>query len=139
MLTKIYTNKAFRFLIAGGLTFLINLFLIYWLIDGLGFKTHFLENVANFISIEISLLASFVIYRLWVWKGDDWTIKDIFLKQLPLFHVSAGLAVLLRVFLIFPLLNWWGVSPGVNTMIGTIIGAGINYFASDRIIFKPKN
>jgi dolichol-phosphate mannosyltransferase len=139
MFNKIYKNKVFRFLIAGGLTFLINLFLIYWLIDGLGFKTPFLRNVANFISIEISLIASFVIYRLWVWKGNDWTIKDIFLKQLPLFHVSAGLAVFLRVFLIFPLLNWWGVSPGVNTMIGTIIGAGINYFASDSIIFKPKS
>ncbi|MFM7788756.1 MAG: glycosyl transferase, partial [Microcystis panniformis] len=43
MLTKIYNNKIFRFLIAGGVAFLINLFLIYWLIDNLGFNTPILE------------------------------------------------------------------------------------------------
>ncbi|MCZ8223009.1 MAG: glycosyltransferase [Microcystis sp. LE19-84.1B] len=139
MLTKIYNNKIFRFLIAGGVAFLINLFLIYWFIDDLGFNTPLLKNVANVISIEISLIASFFIYRIWVWTGGDWTIRDVILIQLPLYHLSAGLAVLLRVFLIFPFLNWLGLSPGVNTMIGVLLGASINYVASDSLIFKPKN
>ncbi|MFN7555651.1 glycosyltransferase [Microcystis sp.] len=139
MLTKIYNNKIFRFLIAGGVAFLINLFLIYWFIDNLGFNTPFLKNVANVISIEISLIASFFIYRIWVWTGGDWTIRDVILIQLPLYHLSAGLAVLLRVLLIFPFLNWLGISPGVNTMIGVLLGASINYVASDSLIFKPKN
>ncbi|REJ49930.1 MAG: glycosyltransferase [Microcystis aeruginosa TA09] len=139
MLTKIYNNKIFRFLIAGGIAFLINLFLIYWFIDDLGFNTPFLKNVANAISIEISLIASFFIYRIWVWTGGDWTIRDVILIQLPLYHLSAGLAVLLRVFFIFPFLNWLKISPGVNTMIGVLVGASINYVASDSLIFKPKN
>ncbi|MFM6732045.1 MAG: glycosyltransferase [Microcystis panniformis] len=139
MLTKIYNNKIFRFLIAGGVAFLINLYLIYWFIDDLGFNTPLLENVANVISIEISLIASFFIYRIWVWTGGDWTIRDVILIQLPLYHLSAGLAVLLRVLLIFPFLNWLGVSHGVNTMIGVLVGASINYVASDSLIFKPKN
>ncbi|MDB9508140.1 glycosyltransferase [Microcystis aeruginosa CS-338/01] len=139
MLTKIYNNKIFRFLIAGGVAFLINLSLIYWFIYDLGFTTPWLKNVANVISIEISLIASFFIYRIWVWTGGDWTIRDVILIQLPLYHLSAGLAVLLRVFLIFPFLNWLGISPGVNTMIGVLVGASINYVASDSLIFKPKN
>ncbi len=139
MLIKIYNNKIFRFLIAGGVAFLINLFLIYWFIDDLGFNTPFLKNIANVISIEISLIASFFIYRIWVWTGGDWTIRDVILIQLPLYHLSAGLAVLLRVFLIFPFLNWLGISPGVNIMIGVLVGASINYVASDSLIFKPKN
>ncbi|MCZ8027423.1 MAG: glycosyltransferase [Microcystis sp. LE19-10.1B] len=139
MLTKIYNNKIFRFLIAGGVAFLINLFLISWFIDDLGFNTPILANVANVISIEISLIASFFIYRIWVWTGGDWTIRDVILIQLPLYHLSAGLPVLLRIFLIFPFLNWLGLSPGVNTMIGVLIGASINYVASDSLIFKPKN
>lgn len=139
MLTKLFTNKIFRFLLAGGVAFFLNLFLIHWLIDGLGFQTPFLRNVANVISIEISLIASFFIYRLWVWTGGDWTLKDVFLLQLPLYHLSAGLAILLRVFLIFPVLDWWKVSLGVNTMIGVLVGASINYVASDSLIFKPKN
>ncbi len=139
MLSKLYKNKIFRFLIAGGIAFVINLILIHWLIDGLGFDTSFLRNIANIISIEISLIASFFIYRLWVWQGGDWRIKDVVLIQLPLYHLSAGLAVLLRILLIFPLLDSWGVSPGVNTLIGVLIGATINYVASDNLIFKPKN
>ncbi len=139
MFAKIYNNKIFRFLIAGGVAFLINLFLIYWFIDDLGFNTPFLKNVANVISIEISLIASFFIYRIWVWTGGDWTIRDVILIQLPLYHLSAGLAVLVRVLLIFPFLNWLGISPGVNTMIGVLVGASINYVASDSLIFKPKN
>ena len=101
MLTKIYNNKIFRFLIAGGVAFLINLFFIYWFIDDLGFNTPFLKNVANAISIEISLIASFFIYRIWVWTGGDWTIRDVILIQLPLYHLSAGLAVYCEFFWYF--------------------------------------
>ncbi|MBR8829588.1 MAG: Undecaprenyl-phosphate 4-deoxy-4-formamido-L-arabinose transferase [Chroococcopsis gigantea SAG 12.99] len=139
MLSKFYRNKIFRFLIAGGLAFLLNLILIHWFIDGWGFNTPLLRNVANIISIEISLVASFFIYRLWVWTGGDWKIKDVLLVQLPLYHLAAGLAVLLRILIIFPLLDSWKISPGVNTLVGVLAGASINYVASDSLIFKPKN
>jgi dolichol-phosphate mannosyltransferase len=139
MLTKLYSNKIFRFLMAGGVAFLINLLLIHWLIDQVGFNTPTLRNLANIISIEISLVASFFIYRIWVWTGGDWTIKDILLIQLPLYHLSAGVSILLRILLIFPFLDWLGMSYGLNTMIGVLIGASINYVASDNLVFKPKN
>jgi dolichol-phosphate mannosyltransferase len=139
MLTKLYTNKIFRFLVAGGVAFLINLLLIHWLIDKRGFDTPALRNLANIISIEISLVASFFIYRIWVWTGGDWTIKDVLLVQLPLYHLSAGLVIFLRVLVIFPLLDWLGINYGVNTLIGVLVGATITYVATDSLVFKPKN
>jgi dolichol-phosphate mannosyltransferase len=59
-------------------------------------------------------------------------------KQLPLYHVSAGTAVLLRVLVVFPLLDRLGVDYGINTIIGVLLSAIINYLISDRLVFKDK-
>jgi dolichol-phosphate mannosyltransferase len=129
-------HKVVKFLFGGGLAALINLLLIFWLIEILGFNTPILENVANIISIEISLLASFFIYRLWVWTGGNWTIKEVLWRQIPLYHVSAGGAIILRIFLIFPLLNWLGINYLINTLVGVLLSATLNYLISDRFVFK---
>ena len=53
-----------------------------------------------------------------------------------MYHFSAGAAVLLRVLLVFPLLDWWGISYGINTLVGVVLSATINYLISDRLVFK---
>ena len=136
MFTKFFQSKVLKFLIGGGIAASINLFLIFFLIDYLGFNTPFLRNVANVISIEISLISSFFIYRTLVWTGGNWSIREVFLRQLPLYHVSAGTAVIARIFLIFPILDWLKVNYAVNTIIGVLLSATINYLISDRFVFK---
>ncbi|BAY77156.1 family 2 glycosyl transferase [Nostoc linckia NIES-25] len=136
MLNKIFRSKILKFLLGGGLAAALNLALIYLIIEKLGFNTAFLRNIANVISIEISLIFGFFIYRIFVWTGGIWTIKEVFLRQLPLYHVSAGVAVLVRIFLIFPVLDWLKVNYGINTIIGVLVSASINYLISDRFIFK---
>jgi dolichol-phosphate mannosyltransferase len=71
MLIKLFQQKVFKFLLGGGVAAVINLILIFVLIDLLGFNTPALRNIANLVSIELSLLASFFIYRVWVWPGGD--------------------------------------------------------------------
>jgi len=66
MLKKLFRQKLFKFILGGGVSAIINLLLIFLIIDKLGFDTPTLRNIANVISIEISLLASFFIYRIWV-------------------------------------------------------------------------
>ncbi len=136
MFKKIFNPKVIKFLLGGALAAAINLLLIYWLIDILHFNTPFLRNLANLISIEISLLASFFIYRMWVWTGGSWQFKDVLLKQLPLYHVAAGSAVLVRILLIFPVLDWLKVGYSLNTLVGVAVSASINYLLSDRLVFK---
>lgn len=138
MLRKILTFKILKFFLGGGLSALLNILLIYILIEKLGFQTYLLRNAANLISIEISLVFSFFVYRIWVWTGGNWNVKDVILRQIPLYHVSAGSAVIIRIFLIFPVLDWLGINYAVNTLIGVIISASINYFISDRFVFKNK-
>ncbi|ABA22958.1 Glycosyl transferase, family 2 [Trichormus variabilis ATCC 29413] len=128
--------KIFKFLLGGSLAAALNLLLIFLLVEKLNFNTPLLRNIANVISIEISLIFSFFVYRTWVWTGGVWNLREVFLRQLPLYHVSAGLAVFTRVFLIFPILDWLQVNYAVNTVIGALLSASINYFISDSFVFK---
>ncbi|WP_138499131.1 glycosyltransferase [Nostoc sp. PA-18-2419] len=138
-LKKLFQPKILKFLIGGGLAAALNLALIYLIIEKLKFNTPLLRNIANIISIEISLISSFFIYRIWVWTGGIWTIQEVFLRQLPLYHVSAGVSVFTRILFIFPILDWLKVNYAINTIIGVIASASINYLISDRFVFKtPK-
>jgi len=136
MISKIIPNRMTRFLIGGGVAAAFNLFLMFLLVDHLGFNTSLLRNFANAISIELSLILSFFIYRLWVWPGGNWNLKGILIRQLPLFNLSAGSAIIIRIFLLFPILDWIGIKYTVNTLLGIIIGATVNYVLSDNLIFR---
>ncbi|TRU70514.1 MAG: glycosyltransferase [Microcystis viridis Mv_BB_P_19951000_S69] len=139
MIQKIINNKILKFILGGGVAASINLLFIFIFIEWLGFNTPNLRAIANAISIEISLLASFFIYRIWVWTGGNWTLKDVLLRQIPLYHFSAGVAVISRIFLIFPLLDRLGVNYAINTLVGVIVSAVLNYLISDRLIFKSND
>jgi dolichol-phosphate mannosyltransferase len=136
MNNNILSGKVVKFLLGGGVATAINLLLIFILIEKLGFNTSFLRNVANLISIELSLLASFFIYRIWVWRGGSWNWRDVLLKQIPLYHISAGSSIIIRVFFVFPFLDWLGVNFGVNTVLGALISASLNFIISDRFVFS---
>lgn len=136
MLKKMFNPKILKFLLGGGLAAALNLALIFLIIEKLEFNTPLLRNIANVVSIEISLIFSFFIYRSLVWTGGIWTIKEVLLRQLPLYHVSAGVAVITRVFFIFPVLDWLKVNYAINTIVGALVSASINYLISDRFVFK---
>ena len=138
MLNKLLQQRVVKFLFGGGVSAAFNLLLIYLLIEWLGFNTPLMRNVANIIAIELSLIFSFFIYRIWVWPGGVWRLQEVLLKQLPLYHLSAGTAVLMRIFIVFPLLDMWGVSYSVNTLVGVLLSAILNYIISDRLVFKTK-
>lgn len=139
MLEKRLSSKIVKFLIGGGVTTLFNLILIFLLIDCWGWNTLLLHNVANTVSIELSVLLSFFIYRLWVWTEGEWTIKNVLFKQIPLFHVAAGTVIAARIIFLFPLLDYFHVEPKINTLAGGLLGAALNYVMSDRLVFKTNN
>jgi dolichol-phosphate mannosyltransferase len=139
MLNKLFQSRVIKFLIGGGAAAALNLILIFWLIEGLGFNTPLMRNIANVVSIELSLVASFFIYRIWVWPGGVWRVREVLLRQLPLYHLSAGVAVISRIFLIFPILDWLKVNYAVNTLVGALASAALNYLISDRLVFNTSS
>ena len=139
MFKKLFRQRVFKFLLGGGVAAAFNLVVIFAMIEWLGFNTPLLRNIANIISIELSLIFSFFVYRIWVWPGGLWKIKEVFGKQLILYHFAAGTAVSVRILILFPLLDWWGVNYSINTLVGVLLSATINYLISDRLVFKANH
>lgn len=124
-----------RFLIGGGSAAALNLALVYLGVELLGLDSDLQQNYVNVVAMEISLLYSFVVYRTLVWNDrGDGAARTILLRQLPLYHLSAGAGVLTRT-AVFPLLQALGVHYLPNTVIGILIGAAVNYALSDRYVF----
>jgi dolichol-phosphate mannosyltransferase len=138
MLKKLFQNQVFRFLICGIVTAAFNIFLLAIMIEFLKLDQPLLRNIANLISIEISLLFSFFVYRAWVWSKGKWVLRDIFRRQIPLYHLSCGSVIAIRSLILFPILDWFHVNYIINSMVGIIIGSTINYVVSDRLVFKVK-
>ncbi|MDJ0598399.1 MAG: glycosyltransferase [Crocosphaera sp.] len=136
MFKQVVRGKIVKFFFGGSLTAAINIILMIVLIERLGFDSSTLRNIANIISIEISLIAGFFIYRLLVWTGGSWNLQDVLLRQLPLYHISASSAILSRILIVFPLLDWVNVNYVINTLIGVLVSFSLNYVISDRLIFR---
>ncbi len=123
------------FLVLGVSAALLNLALAYAGVDLLGFDSRLQQNYVNVVTMEISLVYSFFVYRAFVWKIRNRDLGQIFLRQLPLYHLSAGSGVLARIAL-FPVLQALGVHYLLNVATGILLGAAVNYVLSDRFVFK---
>ena len=129
--------KQIRFAITGIIGASMNLLLIYLFVDVVGMSTPLMENIANFISLELSIIFSFTINRNWTWKHRIKERKHSTINQLLYFHGAVGLSVTLRIIL-FPLMQLVGIQYLINTAFGIIVGAIINYYSFDRLVFKKK-
>lgn len=129
-------RKILRFLFCGLITAAFNIIAIHIMIDKLGFTTPVLKNLANSIAIEISLLFTFFVYKKWVWTKSQWKMQTILTKEIPLFHLSAILTVALRIFIIFPVIDWLGINYLINTFVGIGLGSVINYLACEKLVFR---
>lgn len=135
-IAKLSKNKVIRYLFFGGITALFNVVLLALLFESFNITSSLGRNLANLLALEISVVFSFWVYRMWVWTGLDWNWRNIILKQIPLFHASMSVVIALRIFLLFPVLDWLGVQYIINTLIGIALGAILTYFWSDKIVFK---
>ncbi|MDB9515049.1 GtrA family protein [Kamptonema animale CS-326] len=129
-------QRIFRYLICGIITAIFNVVLIYLIIETWKLNTQILRNFANIMAIEVSLIFSFFVYRTWVWVSHDSSWQEILWQQIPRYHISCGLVVATRSFLIFPILEGLKVNYQINTLIGIILGSVINYAISEKWVFK---
>lgn len=128
-------ERILLFLVGGGSAAIVNLVLAYIGVDLLGFSSELQQNYVNLVAMEISLVYSFFVYRAFVWRIKTWDKAQILLRQLPLYHLSAGAAVVVRT-LLFPLLQLLGVHYLSNIALGILVGAAMNYVLIDNFVFK---
>jgi dolichol-phosphate mannosyltransferase len=105
-------------------------------VDVFNLNTPLLRSLGNAFATEICLLISFFCYRQFVWQLEKLRWQEIYLRELPKYHVSVASVISIRVILLFPLLDWLGIHPALNTMIGITFGSLSSYALSDKFVFN---
>jgi len=126
-----------KFLLVSGSAVILNLLLLYLMVDYLGFKSSLGQNVANVISMELSIVYNFFLSRAITWKDRYQERGKQLLIQVLKFHVTIGITILFRLGL-FAVLQWVGVNYLINAAIGIAISAIFNFLIYDALIFKKK-
>lgn len=129
--------RIIRFLFFGGTAALLNVAFMYGFVDLLEWNSIVLRNLANVISVELSLLYSYFVYRLFVWNDLGTPFRESLRRQLFRYHGSAGVAIVTRWFLLFPVLDLFGLNHLINTVIGALVSSVLNYVLSSRYVFVP--
>jgi putative flippase GtrA len=137
-LRPLVNSRIARFLVCGVVTAAFNILLLAALIEFFNLRDPLWRNIANFVSIEISVLFSFFVYRTLVWSNSRWVARKIFRKEIPLYHLSCATSIAVRSLILFPLLNWLGVNYVINSIVGIAAGSAINYVISDRVVFTDR-
>jgi len=104
-------------------------------VDLLGFRSDLQQNYVNVAAMETGLVYSFFVYRAFVWKDKTSSKRRILLRQLPLYHLSAGAGLLTRT-LLFPVLQIVGLHYLLNIIVGIMVGAAVNYTLTNRFVFR---
>lgn len=129
---RLLERTLFRYLIAGGITFLINILAVWFCIDPLGLNGDELQrNLAHFIGTEISILFSYHAHRYWTWRNE----AKSYLVGIVQFHLFTGLTILLRQ-IGFYLMDSVGIHWFFSTIIPLIVAVVMNFLGYDRIIFS---
>jgi glycosyltransferase involved in cell wall biosynthesis len=109
---------------------------IYLLVQYFNFNTSDLQQIANIISIEVSILVGLFLHSFVTWNYKYKTINDFF-KIFIYFHSISGVSFLIRI-LLFPILASFGFNYMLNTLIGVAVATIINFFGFGNIVFKKK-
>ena len=119
-----------RYCMMGIIVALTQLITISIFIEKCQLNNYLGENIANFISIEISLIMAFFLHRYFSWRKN----VEHLLKQLITFHLVSLISVLLRI-VIFGILSMLRVPYLFNSVIGILIAVLINFLGYDRFVF----
>jgi glycosyltransferase involved in cell wall biosynthesis len=107
---------------------------LFLLIEVLGFKSIILENIANAISIEVSIITGFLIHSQSTWRYKFNSLGN-FVGKGTLFHLTTLISFAIRV-LLFYILSLCGMHYISNTIIGILISISLNFFCYDNFVFK---
>jgi glycosyltransferase involved in cell wall biosynthesis len=109
---------------------------IYLFVEYFNFNTSSLHEIANVISIEISILVGLFLHSYITWRYKYETTLNFF-KVFIYFHLVTGISFIARIIL-FPVLASIGFDYMSNTLIGVVIAIIINFFGYDNLVFKKK-
>lgn len=107
---------------------------IFFLVERMGFSSKLQQNIANAVSIEVSIIVGFALHSAITWR-EKYASKWDMAKSCCLFHGITGASFLARVVLFYLLLEL-GVHYRWNALIGIGVAMAMNFVGYDRMAFK---
>ena len=144
---RLYTTTLGRFLIAGGVSYLVNqgaLFVLYeyafdaWSrqVDSVIGRLDPALVLASVLALEVSILVRFVV-------NDRWTFRDRRQRRLAerfaQFNLSSFGSPLVSLAAVNILTPQLGISYLIANSIGILLGLGWNWLWSNRVIWAARN
>ena len=130
-----FKERVKRFLIAGSSAAIINFALMILFVEALSFNTHVLKNIANAISIEVSVFYNFLLSRIWTWGDAPKRQGKGLVTQFISFNLAALTGILARI-IIFAALDKLGVFYLINVFFGIGVVAIVDFILYDKLIFR---
>jgi putative flippase GtrA len=124
-----------RFLIVGSSAAIVNFALMIFFVEALSFNTHVLKNIANAISIEVSVFYNFLLSRIWTWGDAPKRQGKGLISQFISFNLAALTGILVRI-IIFAALDNLGVFYLINVFLGIGVAAIVDFILYDKLIFR---
>ena len=129
------TERVKRFLIIGSSAAILNFLLMILFVEVFLFKSYFLKNVANVLSIEISIFYNFLLSRLWTWIDAPKKQGKSLILQFVSFNLAALTGITIRV-IVFAVLEKWGVFYLLNVAFGIGLVAIVDFILYDKLVFR---
>jgi dolichol-phosphate mannosyltransferase len=128
-------RRILKFILVGGSAAILNLVLMFLLVDKLGFNNTLLRNIANILAVFISTIYAFTFHRSVTWGDLRENMVHNIQKQFSIFVTNGIIAILLR-FLLFYVFDLLGMYYLINVSLGIALVGCVNYFINHNLTFK---
>ena len=133
-----YNTSGFAKLVkygAGGTTVMLTqIIALIFLVEAVGLKGVKGENLANLISIELSILTGFIIHSNFTWYIHHHRFSQKIFSFIK-FHLVTLVSVFARAVMFYSL-SLTGMDYKANALLGIILAVVINYIGYDKFVFR---
>lgn len=126
--------KVIRYGISGVLVALSQYISIVLLVEIFNFNSELMKNIANIISIEISIIVGFFLHSFLTWRYVFDSFKFA-IKKFILFNAATGFSFGIRVILFYLLIKM-NFDYRLSTLICIAVAIVINFLVYNTLIFK---
>ena len=125
-------RKDIRYIITGGLTFIVNMLAVWVFIGPAGLnETDFQRNLSHFLGAEVSFLFGFNLNNYWTWRNRN----ENYVSKLFKYHLVNFITLGFRQ-IGFYVMDQYGFNWIWATVVPLALSIIINFLGYDKLIFK---